>query len=94
MRPGDPDPLDTYGWALYRAGRASDAMRPLEAALVAKPDIYCIHYHLAMVYQAIGRSDDAFRHFHLQVERQPKTLEAAQAAEQLSRLSRSSKTAE
>jgi tetratricopeptide (TPR) repeat protein len=94
MRPGDPDTLDTYGWALYRAGRARDAVSPLEAALAAKPDIYCIHYHLAMVYQAIGRADDAIRHFHLQVERQPKTFEAAQAAEQLSRLNRSSKTAE
>jgi tetratricopeptide (TPR) repeat protein len=94
MRPGHPDTLDTYGWALVRAGRPRDAVGALEAALTAKPDIYCIHYHLAMAYLGLGRQDDAVRHFRLQVEQNPETAEAMRAAAELSRLGHPSRGAE
>jgi len=86
MRPGNADTLDTYGWSLYRAGRAADALRPLEQAYAAKPDIYCIHYHLGMTYLALGRLDEGRRHLQLQIERMPRTREATLAARQLGRL--------
>ena len=86
LRPDNPDALDTYGWALYRAGRAADAVPPLEAALAAKPDIYCIHYHLAMVYLDLGRRDDARRHLRFQVAQMPRTREAAASADVLARM--------
>ena len=86
LRPANPDTLDTYGWALYRAGRAPDAVRPLEQALKAKPEIYCIHYHLGMVLLELGRREDGLRHLRLQVEQMPGTREARLSAEMLLRL--------
>jgi tetratricopeptide (TPR) repeat protein len=85
MRPGNADTLDTYGWSLYRAGRAADAVKPLEQAYQAKPDIYCIHYHLGMTYLALGRQDEGRTHLRRQVERMPRTREARLAADELAR---------
>ena len=86
LRPDNADTLDTYGWALYRAGRPVDALTPLAQALAAKPDIYCIHYHLGMAYLATGNDDEGQRHLQLQVERMPGTREAVLATEQLARM--------
>ena len=77
LRPDDPDTLDTYGWALVRAGRAADAVSPLERALAAKPDIYCIHYHLGVAYLESGQREQGVRHLQLQIAQAPKTQEAA-----------------
>jgi len=79
MRPGDADTLDTYGWCLYRAGRAAEALGPLRAALAAKPGIYCIHYHLGMAYLAVGDHAAAERHLRQQVLLMPATREAGLA---------------
>jgi tetratricopeptide (TPR) repeat protein len=86
MRPGNADTLDTYGWALHLAGRSADAVEPLEQALAAKPDIYCIHYHLAMVYLAVGRRDDGLQHLRQQITEKPRTMEARRSADVLARL--------
>lgn len=86
MRPGDPDTLDTYGWALHRAGRHAEALRALGEALRLKPGIYCVHYHLAMTYLALGRREDGIRHLRLQLETNPRTDEARLAARELERL--------
>jgi tetratricopeptide (TPR) repeat protein len=80
LRPFDADTLDTYGWSLYRA------LLPLQAALAAKPDIYCIHYHLGMVYLGLNRRDDAVRHLQQQVDLMPDTREARLAADTLAGL--------
>lgn len=92
MRPGNADTLDTYGWSLYRAGRAADALGPLEQAYAAKPDIYCIHYHLGMTYLAMGRLDEGRRHLQLQIERMPRTREAMLAARELAHASDAART--
>ena len=89
LRPGDPDTLDTYGWALVRAGRAADALSPLETALAAKPNIYCVHYHLAMAYLKLGRIDSGIRHLRNQIELMPMTREAELASEVLASLNQS-----
>jgi tetratricopeptide (TPR) repeat protein len=86
LRPDNPDALDTYGWALYRAGRAAEAVRPLEQALARDPRIYCIHYHLGMAYLEIGRHAEARRHLRLQVQLMPKTSEAELSSRVLQQL--------
>ncbi|MEZ5287603.1 MAG: VanZ family protein [Vicinamibacterales bacterium] len=83
LYPGNADALDTYGWALREAGRASDAVAPLERALAMKPDIYCIHYHLGMTYLDLGRRDDGVRELHAQVDEMPDTVEARLASKAL-----------
>ena len=93
MRPDNADTLDTYGWALYRAGRPADALTPLSQALAAKPDIYCIHYHLGMTYLATGAADEGQRQLRLQIERMPGTREAVLASEQLERMAPTVRTA-
>ena len=89
LRPLNADTLDTYGWSLYRAGRSVDALAPLESALAAKPDIYCIHYHLGMVYLALDRCDDAARQLQRQIDLMPHTHEAGLAADALAGLHQS-----
>jgi Tfp pilus assembly protein PilF len=87
MQPGNPDILDTYGWALHHAGRHADALDPLQQAYRKKPDIYCIHYHLGAVYLALARPAEASEHFRKQVALTG-TREAALASQALSRMNR------
>jgi Tetratricopeptide repeat len=85
MQPGNPDYLDTYGWALHHAGRSTEALDQLQKAYAARPGMYCIHYHLGAVYLASGERSKAEYHFRRQVER-PETREAVFAREALKRL--------
>jgi len=79
LRPEDPDVLDTYGWALHHAGRHEEALRYLLAAYAGKPKMFCIHYHLAMVYLAQGRQAEALEHLRAQVRVAPKADETRRA---------------
>lgn len=85
MQPDNADVLDTYGWALHHTGRTTDARNVLERAYAAKPDMFCIHYHLGAVYLAMGDREKAAVHFRRQVERRS-TREAARAQEALVRM--------
>jgi Tfp pilus assembly protein PilF len=85
MQPGNPDILDTYGWALHRAGRSAEALPYLERAYETKPTMYCIHYHLGDTYLALSRPDAADAHFRQQVALKG-TREAVLAARALARL--------
>lgn len=86
LRPDNPDALDTYGWALFRAGEAAAAVRPLEQALAAKPGIYCIHYHLGMAYLETGRPAEGIAHLRQQITLRPQSAEAVLAAAVLARV--------
>jgi VanZ family protein len=66
LEPDNPDILDTYGWALVRAGRAAEGLPLLEEAYARRPRIYCIHYHLGLAYHALGRDADAASHLERQ----------------------------
>ena len=88
LTPDDPDVHDTYGWALHHAGRSAEALPYLERAFRAKPDMFCIHYHLGEVYLALGQTERAVAHLRRQVDR-PDTREAAKAAATLARLTQS-----
>ena len=86
LRPNSPDILDTYGWALHHVGRSAEALSYLERAYAAKPDIFCIHYHLGVVLVTLGQVDKATFHFRQQMklintneaERSRKALEELQ----------------
>lgn len=78
-RPGDPDILDTYGWALLHAGQPADALPFLLQSFEKKPQMYCIHYHLAEAYRRLGRLDDAKRELELQLKRTPRGPDADRA---------------
>ncbi len=58
LAPDDPVVLDTWGWAAVRAGRAAEAVAPLEAALRATGDPE-VRAHLAAALAASGREMDA-----------------------------------
>ncbi len=79
MEPDDADALDTYGWALYHAGRTDEAYARLTDAYRRKPGIYCIHYHLALVVLKQGRVEDGIRHLRQQIVEAPDSREAARA---------------
>ncbi len=57
-RPGDPAILDSYGWVLFRKGKAQDALTPLKKAygLFADPEIAA---HLGEVLWTVGRKAEA-----------------------------------
>lgn len=50
---------DTYGWLAFRRGDARTALQYLERAANALPDDPIVHYHLAEVYSALNRPQDA-----------------------------------
>lgn len=78
-RPDDPNTLDTYGWALYHAGRTDEARTQLTRAYELNPQMNTIHYHLGMVALAQGRASEARLHFEAQVLRVPKSRETERA---------------
>jgi tetratricopeptide (TPR) repeat protein len=82
MRPNDPDIQDTYGWALYRAGRNLESLGYLERAYAAKPDMFCINYHLGAVHLALGQPEKAAGYLRRQLMF-PDTVEAARARQLL-----------
>lgn len=49
--------LDTYGWALYRTGDFAGAVKALEAAAAAAPQVAEISYHLGAAYVANGAAE-------------------------------------
>lgn len=50
---------DTYGWIAHLRGDHDEALVELEKAATALPDDPAVLYHLAMVYDAVGRADEA-----------------------------------
>ena len=83
--PGDADILDTYGWALFHAGRTPEAYARLTEALAKKPSIDSVHYHLATVLLALGRPGEARQHFERQITEWPRTREAERARARLAK---------
>ncbi|MEC5397995.1 XrtA/PEP-CTERM system TPR-repeat protein PrsT [Uliginosibacterium sp. H1] len=57
--PNTPMFMDTYGWALARAGRHDQALRLLRDARLRAPQSDEIRYHLAWTLAAAGRKAEA-----------------------------------
>jgi Flp pilus assembly protein TadD len=56
---GTPSIADTLGWIQHLNGDDAAAMRYLEEALKAAPQNPEIHLHAAIVYAALGKTDEA-----------------------------------
>jgi tetratricopeptide (TPR) repeat protein len=72
--PGNPNVMDTYAWALVRAGRYPEAIDMLERAIGMAPPSAIFYYHLGFAYEQAGRTSDARTSYE-------KGLEAAQASD-------------
>lgn len=59
---------DTYGWILYRNGTFDEAVQYLEPAAKALNQDPIVQFHLAKVYDALGRSEDARSYFQRTLE--------------------------
>jgi len=59
IRPTNIDALDTYAWALYRSGSASDAVPYIEQAMRMKTINPNLHYHAGMIYAKAGNTEKA-----------------------------------
>jgi tetratricopeptide (TPR) repeat protein len=59
LRPTDPAISDSLAWALYKGGKALEAIPILERAVAIEPTIAEIGEHLGDVYWSVGRRIDA-----------------------------------
>lgn len=59
---------DTYGWIAFRRGDIEEALTHLERAAPGLPGDAMAQYHLAMAYEAAGRTEEARRQFALAIE--------------------------
>lgn len=50
---------DTYGWIAYRRGNLDEALSHLESAAKSLPGDPTVQYHLAVLYGALDRKEDA-----------------------------------
>ncbi|MBW4710767.1 tetratricopeptide repeat protein [Roseobacter sp. YSTF-M11] len=55
---------DTYGWIQHRVGNSEEALKYLEPAARALVDDATVQYHLGVVYEALGRRDEALVQMH------------------------------
>jgi tetratricopeptide (TPR) repeat protein len=60
LAPGDPFIIDSLGWVEFRLGNTQEALRLLQQAYAARPDIE-IAAHLGEVLWTLGRRDEALR---------------------------------
>ncbi len=60
LSPGDGAIVDSLGWAFYRLGRYTDAVRELERAVLLKAGDPTINDHLGDAYWKVGRRREAF----------------------------------
>lgn len=90
FRDAELPPLqDTYGWIVHRRGDSEQALPYLEAAAEGLPADPIVQYHLAEIYAALGRRDDALRQYQAAVQIAGPTDQRRQilrAAEEIQRL--------
>ncbi len=58
-RPKNIDALDAYAWALYKNGKANDAVPFIEQALKLNTKSSQLVYHAGMIYEAAGQTQKA-----------------------------------
>ena len=80
---------DTYGWIAHRRGESQEALPYLESAARGLQNDPIVQYHLAQVYLALGRQDEALVQFRRAIEvaaagdARPQIVEAKQQIEAL-----------
>lgn len=65
--------LDSYGWALFRLGRLSEAESEIRKALATLESDATIHEHLGDILAAQGRRDEAVTHWRKALELEPES---------------------
>lgn len=60
LAPMNPAVVDAYGWALHAAGDNEGARQLLEKAVSIAPNAAALRWHLAQVYDDLGRRAEAF----------------------------------
>jgi Flp pilus assembly protein TadD len=79
LSPDDAVILDTFGWAAVRAGRAGEAVEPLERAWKATEDPE-VRGHLAAALHGLGRVDEARAHARAALAARPALANVAEIA--------------
>lgn len=75
--PANPVYMDSLGWAYFKQGNPGEAERTIKRALLFDslfPDkgaLATAHYHLAMVYEAMGRKAEAISAIQQALEAEP-----------------------
>ena len=64
----NPALLDTYGWVLFKRGRAAEAIVPLEKAVAKAPDAQELRYHLGMAQLKAGKKDEGRKNLEAAVQ--------------------------
>ena len=69
-------PLDSHAWALFRLGRYKEALKQQEKVLKfarsnSVPLTADVPFHLAEIYRALGRDEDARREYEEALSRNP-----------------------
>jgi predicted Zn-dependent protease len=59
---------DTYGWIAYRLGNYDEALENLEPAAAGLPSDPTVQYHLARLYDTLGRHDEALLRYDAALE--------------------------
>lgn len=76
---------DTLGWVEHQMGNDNAAVNDLEQAASLAPDEGDVAFHLASVYQALGRSSDAIIEYQRALELNPYNSDAQRELAALSK---------
>ncbi|MEK6572175.1 MAG: tetratricopeptide repeat protein, partial [Bacteroidota bacterium] len=70
-RPNNIDVLDTYAWALYKNGKASEAVPFVERAMRLNTESSALHYRAGMIYYAAGQREKGFAYLKRSLNENP-----------------------
>lgn len=71
LMPGEPNLMDTLGWAYYKLGNAEKAVEVLSRALQIDDGLADLHFHLATVLYDLENFEQAVEHFRATVALDP-----------------------
>lgn len=81
-----PQFKDTLGWINYRRGDFKAAVRLLDQAAAALPNVALVSYHLGMSYLALGQDRSALNEFQAALGKSPDSELAEKIKAELNRL--------
>lgn len=83
LSPGNGFIVDSLGWAYFRLGEYSSAVRHLERALELEPEDPTLHEHLGDAYWMAGRQREARFQWQHSLDREPTPEQAVKVREKL-----------
>ncbi len=79
LKPDFAEVLDNLGYLLVLRRQLPEAIIELERAVKLRPVYPQAHYHLALAYTGLGRTDDALSSYRTALEQEPRLIEAWEA---------------